>query len=212
MQKTCPKCQEEKCQETDFYRRKTGYESTCRECRQSARYDQRLERRKRLGFVTKALTTRESREFLKKGLKYCPGCAIVKPTDEFYRNKDKFAPHCKECCKTLRNERNSRPEVKEARRREYLSNRDKRKCQKLQRNYGITLEQYDEKLIQQNGQCSICGLTPEKNGKALAVDHDHKTGKVRDLLCNNCNVAVGFLKEDISLCEKIRDYLLNQKE
>jgi hypothetical protein len=212
MQKTCSKCQEEKCQERDFYTSKSGFEAACKDCRNKIKYDQRLERRKRLGFTTKTLTTRESREFLKKGLKHCPGCVIVKPTDEFHRRKGKFAPHCKECCKTVSAERNSRPEAIEARRQDYLSSRSKRRCQKLQRNYGITLEQYDEKLIQQNRQCSICGLTPEENGKALAVDHDHDTGKIRDLLCNNCNVVVGFLNERIDLCDKVKDYISRHKE
>lgn len=46
----------------------------------------------------------------------------------------------------------------------------------------------------------------------LAVDHDHDTGKIRDLLCNNCNVVVGFLNERIDLCDKIRDYLSEHKD
>jgi len=70
----------------------------------------------------------------------------------------------------------------------------------------------NEKLIQQNSQCSICGLTPEENGKALAVDHDHDTGKIRDLLCNNCNVVVGFLNERIDLCDKVKDYISRHKD
>lgn len=55
----------------------------------------------------------------------------------------------------------------------------------LQRTYGITAEEYDAILDHQEGRCAIC-LKPPK-AKRLAVDHDHRTGLVRGLLCTNCN-------------------------
>lgn len=72
---------------------------------------------------------------------------------------------------------------------------------RLKKYYGLTLEEYEKKLIAQNGLCAIC-QQPEttvlkKSLIRLAVDHSHKTGKVRDLLCANCNAALGFLNEDI---------------
>jgi hypothetical protein len=74
----------------------------------------------------------------------------------------------------------------------------------LRQNYGITAEDYDRMFAQQGGVCAIC-KQPEtkidprsKTGaiKHLHVDHDHKTGDVRALLCNNCNTALGLMYED----------------
>lgn len=81
----------------------------------------------------------------------------------------------------------------------------------LQRDFGITLKEYSDKNIAQGGNCAICNR-PEsstRNGKvkALAVDHDHTTGKIRDLLCAACNKAIGLLREDIHVMESAIAYL-----
>ncbi len=79
--------------------------------------------------------------------------------------------------------------------------RDYMTAWKRKKKYGITPEQYDELLALQRGVCAICGQ-PERsktrNGhvKALAVDHDHETGEVRGLLCDNCNRGLGHFKDD----------------
>jgi len=83
----------------------------------------------------------------------------------------------------------------------------------LKRCYSMTQEDYDIKFRNQNGCCAICkniettihGFT--KNNQSLAVDHCHKSGKIRGLLCRNCNTAIGLLNEDISLLEKAKEYL-----
>ncbi|KKM75774.1 hypothetical protein LCGC14_1386860 [marine sediment metagenome] len=67
----------------------------------------------------------------------------------------------------------------------------------------------------QNGLCAICGK-PETHRNyygpvRLSVDHDHKTGKVRSLLCNNCNVALGLIKEDVGIAMKLLHYLVEHK-
>ena len=54
--------------------------------------------------------------------------------------------------------------------------------------YGITLDEYEVLLARQGGVCGVCGKAPVKNW--LSVDHDHETGKVRGLLCMNCNISV----------------------
>ncbi len=56
----------------------------------------------------------------------------------------------------------------------------------LQRNYRITLEEYQALLLAQGGVCAVCEK-PQKSGRKLAVDHDHETGLVRGLLCQSCN-------------------------
>jgi hypothetical protein len=58
--------------------------------------------------------------------------------------------------------------------------------------YGITVEQYDALFIAQSGRCGMCGSPPRKY--RLGVDHDHATGRVRGLLCNGCNVALGVVE------------------
>lgn len=70
----------------------------------------------------------------------------------------------------------------------------------LRESFGISLEQYQEMHDRQEGKCAICGQpeTQFRQGKlrALAVDHNHTTGKVRELLCSDCNTGIGKLKED----------------
>ena len=74
--------------------------------------------------------------------------------------------------------------------------------------YGLTQEQYDTVLKSQNGLCAICGTDdPGSNRKNWCVDHDHKTGRIRGLLCNNCNRGIGLLKEDLFVFESAMVYL-----
>jgi hypothetical protein len=79
----------------------------------------------------------------------------------------------------------------------------------LQRLYGITLEQYDEFLLSQNGGCKICERkdTGSSRCKFFHVDHDHTTGKVRGLLCNNCNRGIGYLADSPERLLKAAEYV-----
>ena len=87
----------------------------------------------------------------------------------------------------------------------------------LKRNYGITLACYRNMLKAQNNVCAICGgegFTMAAHHKVkLVVDHDHRTGVVRGLLCHNCNRALGLLKDSpltlnnaVKYLEKCNDY------
>ena len=81
--------------------------------------------------------------------------------------------------------------------------------------YKMTKQEYDTLLISQGGGCSMCGLTPELNGQALSVDHDHSCcpGRnscgncVRGLLCSNHNLLLGMANDDVSILRKAIDYL-----
>ena len=81
----------------------------------------------------------------------------------------------------------------------------------LRADFGISLEQYDQMLTAQNGVCAICKYpeTHKRNGKvkALAVDHHHGTGKIRGLLCADCNTGIGKLKHDVNVLSNAIDYL-----
>lgn len=83
----------------------------------------------------------------------------------------------------------------------------------LKLRYGLTVEQYNEMLEKQNGRCGICSI--HKNdltnqlGGHLYVDHDHLTGKVRGLLCRNCNLAIGYFEDKSECLKKAILYLIN---
>lgn len=79
----------------------------------------------------------------------------------------------------------------------------------IRRKYGITKEQYDNLLQQQGGGCAICGRTEEPDGRKLSIDHDHNTGDVRGILCNNCNNGLGSFGDDIEGMHKAINYLQN---
>lgn len=94
----------------------------------------------------------------------------------------------------------------------YLNNKDASKNKWLKKDFGITLEDYNQLLASQEGVCAIC-LRPEtqktiKGGpKALAVDHCHQSGKIRGLLCAACNQAIGLLGDDPLRAETLARYL-----
>ena len=72
----------------------------------------------------------------------------------------------------------------------------------LIKRYNISLTLYNELLEKQNHCCNLCGLHTSNFKRKFAVDHDHRTGKIRSLLCNNCNIGLGNFKEDSRLLWK----------
>lgn len=81
-----------------------------------------------------------------------------------------------------------------------------------QRNYGMTQAEYDAMLEKQHGKCACCGRS--NSGSAmnggyapLFVDHDHKTGKIRGLLCHQCNIALGMLGDSQERIEQLLTYI-----
>lgn len=72
---------------------------------------------------------------------------------------------------------------------------------------GLTIEEYEAKELVQGGKCGICA-TGEPGGRGRwAVDHCHKTGRVRMLLCQRCNTGIGFFRDDVDLIQRALDYL-----
>lgn len=90
------------------------------------------------------------------------------------------------------------------------------RAKNLKRYYNLSLEEYDKLLEAQNNLCAIC-LGPQKGNHRwgtslyLTVDHCHKTGKIRGLLCTDCNHALGRFKENISILKNAIRYLEAQK-
>ena len=82
----------------------------------------------------------------------------------------------------------------------------------LKRNYNISLEEYNKLFVEQEGKCAICGKHQSEFKRAFGVDHNHITGKIRGLLCINCNLSLGHAKDDIETLLKMVDYLNKEIE
>lgn len=82
-----------------------------------------------------------------------------------------------------------------------------RKNTRLKNMYNITIEDYKKLFDEQNGCCVGCGLKHSELKRGLVVDHDHKTGKVRGLLCDPCNRALGGVRDDIKILKNLIKYL-----
>lgn len=79
-------------------------------------------------------------------------------------------------------------------------------CARLMREYGLTFAQWNEMLIRQCGRCEVCN-DPMTNKKGPVVDHNHRTGAVRALLCSRCNAAEGQLLSDPARARALADYM-----
>lgn len=89
---------------------------------------------------------------------------------------------------------------------------EERRDHHLRRRYKITFDDFKKMVEEQDGKCLTCSkdlvLIPDKLGHdAACVDHCHETGKVRGILCNNCNRAIGLVKEDIEVLRNMINYL-----
>lgn len=142
-----------------------------------------------------------------------PDCTEINPQplecfDIRTSSEDGHNHRCKSCRRYYMNKLNSKPESK-IKRDEYYAREDvikRSKNYRLLKHYGLTLEQYNAMLSSQNNMCFICQVP---SPRPLAVDHNHITGKVRGLLCDNCNRALGLLKVDNNdtIADRIKEYL-----
>ena len=148
----------------------------------------------------------------------CSECGAGKPVSEFAPAQRKTPAQrsgnvmCLACRKVYIREYHKRPEVKEYA-RQYARDPENRKRQTerqremnrkagparawayyIKHKYGITSAQYAAMVARQGGHCASCGGDPDSRG--LAIDHDHKTGKVRELLCHPCNHGIGQFRDD----------------
>src|SRR4029079_10467296 len=98
----------------------------------------------------------------------------------------------------------------QARQREYAESGKKKIADRkshLKRNYGLTLAAFDELLASQGGGCAICGKPDVDH-----VDHNHRTGAVRGILCFRCNVALGQFDDDEERVMAAAAYLARDDE
>lgn len=222
--KKCTKCGQVKAVD-DFLLRENGKRrNECKLCHneyQRIRYLERLGKHKR----TARAETRESDP------KQCIKCGEFKPLSEFTfhnRSKGQHRNFCHECEKAWIRKYHKSPQGKEKSKEWIEKNKDKieeyrrlykedavkaertkayHRARWLRESFGMTVDDYIKLFEDQDGKCAICGNGTNGNKKNFCVDHDHETGKVRGLLCHNCNVSVGLMKESPLLLRKAAEYL-----
>ena len=89
---------------------------------------------------------------------------------------------------------------------------EKTRNKNLLRNFGITAEEYDTILHEQDFKCAICDIHQKHCDKRLAVDHNHETGNIRALLCHHCNTGIGLFKENTEFLATAIKYLEKHNE
>ncbi len=133
-------------------------------------------------------------------LKRCSACKTTKPISDFVKDRgrwDGLQPSCRACKKIQAKSWWGR-------------NGHRKRGYALKFTHKITLEEYEILLQKQNGVCAVCHKPPSrKNPKEmlLCVDHDHKTGKIRGLLCNSCNRGIGLLRDSPDILLSALNYL-----
>ena len=161
--------------------------------------------------------------------KLCNTCKEEKAKTEFTKDKrakDGLRGRCKECrkqehkdneiahpgrhsqyCKNWSNKPGKKEAIANKNKNWSNNNPEKRRSNRLEKRYGITLEEYNQILKKQNECCKICKRHQTEFMINLAVDHDHKTNKVRGLLCMGCNRALGYFRDSPECCNTAADYL-----
>jgi len=147
--------------------------------------------------------------------KKCRKCGLMKSRAEFTVRQSgprigHLAGYCKACA-VITNRLTKERDPSIYRRCEWPS--------KLKRLYGITVDDYNRILAEQDGACALCGSTTPENGSrkykrivrsVFDVDHNHKTGKVRGLLCTRCNRLVGLANDDPNTAKRLVKYLAKE--
>lgn len=127
----------------------------------------------------------------------CTRCGA--PRDSTNRSqKSGLDPRCKKCHR----------EVQQARRDAGL-NQQRERDYKLRKAYGLSRQQWHDMLLKQRERCAICAIPFSEapyNGR-VCVDHDHTSGRVRGLLCVDCNHGLGKFKDDTELLMAAVEYL-----
>jgi hypothetical protein len=152
-------------------------------------------------------------------MKTCKTCKEFKSLDSFRiasDNRDGRQGECKECKKKKKAEWHAQnpglwaaqskaqrlkdvAKANAATKKWRDANPDKVKALFIGKRYGLTLERWNEMFAYQEGKCAICGTHQDQLKLELAVDHCHKTGKVRGLLCVRCNRAIGLMEDNPEL-------------
>jgi len=142
----------------------------------------------------------------------CKTCGKEKPLYQFVKDKTcsfGYSHRCRDCRGAMRSkDYYEKPEKRQKETRTPSQFREKH----LKQTYGLTMAAYDNMAKAQDHRCSICGAHQEDLPYLLHVDHHHESGKIRELLCKNCNMLLGHAREDLSILDKAKEYLIRHKE
>lgn len=145
----------------------------------------------------------------------CRSCKEDKPRSEYHDQPTSKRGHCLDC-KDCRREYNKnrrtgpkRQEILDKKKAHHKFYRETAIDRYREKRFGLTREDYDSLLKEQEGGCAICKSTNPKGRykERFSVDHCHETGQVRGLLCNTCNLGIGHMKDDPNLLRAAIAYL-----
>lgn len=144
-------------------------------------------------------------------MKQCTECGETKPLSEFWKDRSVKHGYCAKCkpCKTVIYNRYRKEKGYDKKR--YWKNPDAEQERHLRRKYGITLLDYDEMFRSQEGKCAVCGVG-HSGDKRFDVDHCHRTGAVRGLLCTHCNRMIGHANDDPQRLRSAAQYLESSRK
>jgi hypothetical protein len=134
-------------------------------------------------------------------MKTCKRCFELKPVTEFCKNKrskDGLYSYCRPCSNDKTKAFYS--QLSDEKKDEYNHRGN------LKKKFGISPQDYSAMLSKQDGVCAVC-KKPDSEGKRLAVDHCHNTGKIRGLLCGHCNTGLGKFFDNITYLTDAINYL-----
>lgn len=120
---------------------------------------------------------------------------------------DRFHPSNPTVCKNCLADRQRK--YRKKRTPEYWQTKDRKYT--IKKLYGLSVEDVEAMDARQGGVCAICA-TPPTSAKYLHIDHCHSTGKVRGLLCNGCNRALGFINDRPEVAEAAARYLRHHRD
>lgn len=144
----------------------------------------------------------------------CCNCKLDKHTSEFekYTDENGKIKSWKTCNECYQNETAPAWKRNSYKRGELEKDVNSSRKSFNYKQYGITVEQYNELYQKQKGCCAICGIHQSELKKSLCIDHDHSTGKIRGLLCSNHNTGIGLLNDNYEMILKAAIYLHKHKE
>lgn len=186
MTKKCIKCHQIK--GMNCFRKSQGYyRNKCKDCSKKETYNWRDSNKNSYRAIAKKSYQKNKEQILE----------IMK---DKYKNLD---PEIKNeiIDKAMKNAKANIDRVRKASRKNFLMKK-----------YNLTVEEHENMIKAQDGKCAICKEIPKTSKSNLTgycVDHCHKTGKVRGILCDRCNLALGYLKDDIEILNNAIKYLNN---
>lgn len=134
--------------------------------------------------------------------KSCTKCGEAKTLDQFYASRGRPAARCKVCHNAAATQRYQGRKADP----EWLALRNSQYYRAgLKRKYGLTVQDVEGMLAEQEHRCGSCG-DPLASGFKTHIDHCHDTGEVRSILCNHCNVALGHLRDDPERIMRLHAY------